>query len=323
MEIPCNQLSAPINITNNVTECQTTCNFQPNYNTTTISYQNYGTYLSIKLANYNSSILFNNISYTVSEIRIFSQSLHEYFNERTEGEILIIHTRNDITSYSELLVVSIPITTGLLNNNASTNLQYIIEQAAVHTPLNSLSSANSSGSISTSPVFTLNTLNFNLNDFVPQTVYYYYNGIFSFQNMIGNCSIPSNIIVYAPNNASIAITTDTYNILTDLLSLPNIEESQLHDVTSLFFNKNGPQTHVEEEIYIDCQPVNKSTDEVMVPLTDTTSDVNLFFQAFNNATQSPALQALVGVIVMSSLACISTISFRSWGKYAHRSTVES
>ena len=302
--------TAPINITNqNVNECQSSCNYSPKYDNTTFKYTNYGDYIGIKLDNNNNAIQFNNASYKVQEIRIYSGSLHTYFNKSQQGEMLIIHTNNNIASNSNLLIVSIPITTSNTSTLASLDLQTIIHEAAANTPLSSLSTSNSTGSIRQSATYTNNTINLNLDKFVPKTSYYYYQGVFGFQKNLSNCNNQSNIIVYSPNNANISISLDKMKQLGSLLDNGNAQ--YYNTITNLnpilYFNSKGVNSVKEDDIYIDCQPVNKSTGEIYVPVDKPSLDYSNMFSDMGDNISGPLLSALIGVLLIVGIYSMSKI----------------
>lgn len=306
------QQSAPINITNlNVKECQSTCNYSPKYDNTAFKYTNYGDYIGITLDNKNNAVQFNNASYKVQEIRIYSGSLHTYFNKSEQGEMLIIHTNNNIASNSNLLIVSIPITTSNTSTLASLDLQTIIQEAAANTQLSSLSTSNSTGSIRQSGTYTNNTINLNLDKFVPKTSYYYYQGVFGFQKNLSNCNNQSNIIVYSPNNANISISPDKMTQLGNLLD--NGDAQYYNTITNLnpilYFNSKGVNSVKEDDIYIDCQPVNQSTGEIYVPVDKPSLDYSNMFSDMGDNISGPLSSALIGLLLIVGIYSGSKILF--------------
>ena len=303
--------TAPINITNqNVNECQSSCNYSPKYDNTTFKYTNYGDYIGIKLDNNNNAIQFNNASYKVQEIRIYSGSLHTYFNKSEQGEMLIIHTNNNIAANSNLLIVSIPITTSNTSTLASLDLESIIQYAAANAPLSSLSTSNSTGSIRQSGTYTNNTINLNLDKFVPKTSYYYYQGVFGFQKNLSACNNPSNIIVYSPNIANISISTEKMTLLGTLLD--NGDAQYYNTINKnltpiLYFNSAGVNSVKEDDIYIDCQPVNQSTGEIYVPVDKPSLDYSNMLSDMGDNISGPLLSALIGVLLIVGIYSMSKI----------------
>ena len=249
--------------------------------------------------------------YKVQEIRIYSGSLHTYFNKSQQGEMLIIHTNNNIASNSNLLIVSIPITTSNTPTLASLDLQTIIHEAAANTPLSSLSTSNSTGSIRQSATYTNNTINLNLDKFVPKTSYYYYQGVFGFQKNLSNCNNQSNIIVYSPNNANISISPDKMKQLGSLLDNGNAQ--YYNTITNLnpilYFNSKGVNSVKEDDIYIDCQPVNQSTGEIYVPVDKPSLDYSNMFSDMGDNISGPLSSALIGLLLIVGIYSGSKILF--------------
>ena len=165
----CSSHTAPIDITQDAKICQATCNYMPKYKTSAIKFANMGEYLKITLDTDNKSAQFNNVKYKVKEIRVYNRSLHTYSGNDCSGEFLIIHEQVDIVPTPELLIVAIPIFKSNMDTLATLNLETIITEAIKDTPKDSLSTTHSTGSSLSSSQVSLNTINFNLENFVPKT----------------------------------------------------------------------------------------------------------------------------------------------------------
>lgn len=213
--------------------CESKCSYAfkyPTTNSTTVS--NYGAYLQFTYELSNTSpVLYNNKSYNVSSISIYSPSLHKYNNATTDGEVVIRHTP---VSGGNPLYVIIPLSTGGITTTGSQVISTVINAAG--------KSAPSAGKNTNKGVGE-----FTLNNFIPMKQFYSYTTskmdciVFDISNAIGinsaDLKIFKSIVKAAPSN-------------------PFTES------TSLFINTKGPIMNGESDIYIDCQPTDKEMGEV-------------------------------------------------------------
>ena len=221
--------------------CESKCSYAfkyPTTNSTTVS--NYGAYLQFTYELSNTSpVLYNNKSYNVSSITLYSPSLHKYNNATTDGEVVIRHTP---VSGGNPLYVIIPLTTGGLTTTGSQVISKVINSAG--------KSAPSAGKNTNKGVGE-----FTLNNFIPMKQFYSYTTskmdciVFDISNAIGiksaDLKIFKSIVKSAPSNPFIGST-------------------------SLFINTKGPSMNGGSDIYIDCQP----TDQVMGTVTKNKKNVN-------------------------------------------------
>lgn len=301
------ETTAPINISKIKTiDCQSTCDLITKYSQSGITSTNYGTYMGLTPTIAQSGTLFNGQAYQVNEVRLYSGPLHTYTSSITSNaELLIIHTNLSRVATAPLLIVSVPIIVSDIPTLASLSLESVIKETSATASQSSISETNSTGSTTQSAPLTLNTIDFNLTNYVPKGEYYFYKGIFSFQkqNALSSCDISSNIVVYTPSSGGITIDNATYQILTNgnFLSPPTAVEFTIYANPTLYLNTGGAGKNAEEQIYIDCQPVNESTDEVYVPIGDINSaaqNINKLFQEVENIGESPITNALLGVLLM-------------------------
>ncbi len=305
MIIPsCQNITAPINITNNTKICQAMCNYMPLYKHTNIICKNMNTYILIQFDNSEELPIckFNNDKYEIIQVRIFNKSIHSYLNNYSEGEILIIH--KNITKDNELLIVSVPIIKSSIITPGTIMINGIINSTYAYAPLNSLSEFNSTGSDKVSEQFVPN-IKFDIKNLIPVSPYYFYKGIFSFQSgALGSCDVLSNIIVYSPSQGYISITDEIYSIFKTLLNNPSVVEYPISKNDILYYNSRGI-INEDEDIYIDCQPVNKSTDTLYIPLKDELKDKSNDFEELvkelEKWSKQPLAGGIVGIILMLGL----------------------
>lgn len=295
----CSNISAPVNIINNTKICQGSCSYLPEYNNKKIIVRNMNTYISVSYENADTppKAKFNNENYKVKEIRVYSKSLHQYNGQYAPGEILIIH--QNITKPNDLLVVSISISISSLATSGTPILNSLIEATNDQAPRSVLSTAHSSGSIAVSAPF-VPSINFNIQKFIGPHKFIFYKGIFSFQSSLGGCGNEANIIVYTPENASISLTNENYNILKALLNNPPQNLYPISPNPVLYINEKGAQNQ-EEDIFIDCQPVDASTDTVYVPDQSPNNEMEKIQDEFKKLIKGPLGGGLIGMVLLLGL----------------------
>jgi len=297
----CSSITAPINISHDTKICESTCKFLPLYKNVKIICKNMNNYILVQFEGPTDSYpksKFNDETYIVSELRIFNKSVHTYLNKYdSTGEILIIHKNS--AKPTELLVVSIPIITSTVSTPGTAMLEALIQATNIQAPSSSLSLSNSSGSEKVSAPFVPN-IKFDIKNLIPTTPYYFYKGVFGFQTSLGGCGTPSNVIVYSPSQGYVSIDNEIASTFQSLLNPPSLIEFPISQGPTLYYNSKG-HVHENEDIYIDCQPVNSSTNKVYVPLKDQTKDINELIKELEKWGQGPLASGIIGIIIMLGL----------------------
>ena len=239
----CPNATAPIdiNLSKISGKCDFKCKYSFKYNNSACVATNRGDYISLSYDKSSSPpVIYNSVGYDVQEVRIYSPSLHSYAGSKTDAELVIVHMSNSGTNP---LLVCIPIT---INNSMSTSAQLfsaIIETVSNNAPADGETT-------------TVNTDNYNLSDLVPNKPYFSYTATEPYQP----CSTIVDYVVFSTLNASLDITQDSLDLFrTFMIDNP-------YDVktgTEFFYNEKGSEVSMGNgEIYIDCQPVNKSEETV-------------------------------------------------------------
>lgn len=286
------EINAPVNITNNTKICQSSCNYLPEYSNTKIMVQNYDFFINIDLDD-GAKAKFNNEDYRAINVQIFKRSIHQYNGKYAPGEILILH--ENVSKPKNKLYVSIPITISSITTSGTSLLTNIINEVNNNAPRSKLSGVHSSGSETVSPTFIPN-LKFNLKKFIAPSSFIFYKGIFPI-DCIENPPYPlSNIIVYTPENHSITLGKEDYNILETLLSDPILYPISKKKV-QLYINQKGAGNE-EEDIYIDCQPVNASDETVYVPNESANLELEKIQEELKKIVDGPLGAGIVGIILL-------------------------
>jgi len=266
----CPNATAPIDIgkDNIAGKCDLKCEFSFNYNNSSCIATNRGDYISLAYDSSSSPpVIYNSASYDVSEVRIYSPSLHSFNGTKADGEFIIIH---NTSSGAKPLFVCIPVKSSNTGQESSKLLTGIIQTVSTNAP-------------AVDEKTTVSLSRFNLNAFVPRKPFFSYTASEPYQP----CS--TNIVEYIvfPSDSAIGLAEFV------LKSLQKVIDANSYDIKpspGLFFNPKGPTSGAGSgEIYIDCQPVGESDEEEII-ITDsgsssgsmTTEELmqNKYFQMF-------------------------------------------
>lgn len=255
-----------INITkqNIYGNCDLKCSYNYKYNESNSIATNKGVYISLSYDKGTSSpVIYNNQKYYVSNINIYNNSLHKFDGSFVNSELIIEHAPE---LGGEILYVCIPIIKSLNNSQASNILGEIIKIVSNNAPREG-EKAN------------LNISGFNLNNIVPKKPFYAYTGT---QGLKGQ------VVVFGLDYA-IALNSSTIDGLTKIIKPYPLTVTG----GNLFFNKIGPNNiHLDDEIYISCQPTGSSKEETEVSYNSSNYSNNNFADIFNSSNGSYMLRII-------------------------------
>ena len=246
--MPCSNSTSPIDVSTrgSAGSCDLKCDYRFNYPSSTCTAANRGTYLSLSYDSSSSgSVHYNGQPYNVSEIRMYSRSLHTFGGARLAGELIVVHSP---VKGGKQFLVCIPMRLSSYDSNAT--IDKIIRAAA--------SSAQTEGDVIAIPlqdnVFTLNTI-------VPSASFFSYTSVAPYSP----CQDEVNILVFDQTNA----LSITEAMKTALLGTVSEHAYTTKKGTPFYFNKGGAKRldGINDEIYIDCQPVGASKKTVTVDKT--------------------------------------------------------
>ena len=230
----CKNATSPINISMSgiMGPCVLKCDYNYDYGTYSPNITNSRSYLSLNYSGKTNPVKYNDEQYNVTEVRIYRPSLHQYKGNTADGEILIIHN-----GPGKNLIVSVPFIIGGKTDKGSVQLATLLSEAALRTP-------NATESV------TVSMGNFSLNNFLPNKKgYFSYTGTLPY----GTCNGSYSYVVYNIDDA-LNISMETLEKLNKIISktTPSIKDN------NFFYNKNGANSKGQDDnIYIDCQPVNE------------------------------------------------------------------
>ena len=284
-------MTIPMNISANKIDnyCSEKCSYSFNYQISNVcTATNYGSYLYL---NYIDSgnvapVTFNSNTYKVSNIEIYSPSLHNFNNNKTDGEIIITHTP---TGIGKPLIVCIPLTVSGKSPTPASQIMANIINSAVSRPLKQ-----------GEPAMTIKLENYTLNNIIPATPFFFYND-----------TNDSNIIVYGLNNA---IPLDASVIKGLKIIITGTSGVKYASVEYLDYNKSGPSTggyNGDDQIYIDCQPTGNSLETEEVEFSKPATNNDLIF-----VLNSPVIIFIFAMLIFVVLILIihNLLIYLSTGK---------
>mgnify|MGYP001385648119 CR=1 FL=1 len=293
----CSNRTGPVNIGEKVNPnpCDLKCQYTYHYNTTSISSYNRGRYLSITLGignsqtvNYSSgggkgpcsSFAEGSSDYSVSEIRIYHESLHKYNGSRADAELIIQHSN----AAGRDLIVCIPITKDSgTQPNATSQLERIIDEMS-----NIGSAINEGGSIQGLPLF-------DLNEFIPNYPFYSYTASLPY----APCTNCVNYIVFDKDVASIKISSSILNKLKQITKKTQVTTKPITNNLGYAYNKNGPRYGTSgsnrDNIYIDCQPTGENG-EILIEKNKQQVMDGVTFRMDNYITQETQDKVIGGIM---------------------------
>lgn len=233
-------VKSPIDINTTDKKCYETCMFRFDYGTGSCMVTNMTTYISLTYDSVNSTVTYNDVEYTVEDVRIYSPSLNKYYGDTVDAEVIITHTGMS----EKKLLVCIPVKSTDSKNKSTEFFSQIIPNVPPK------------GERSPS---TVNVSNFSLNNIVPQGSYYAYTGSLPYPEFDG----ANDIIVFDPQIASSSLSVSNYKMLLKLIQgAGDVAVNSTYDIDNLYYNKVGSiDVTGEDDIYIDCQYVEDTGED--------------------------------------------------------------
>jgi carbonic anhydrase len=254
----CKNASTPLNIDirDIAGYCDQKCAFTYNYTNTSCVGKNLETALnfSIDTANFY-PVLYNTFNYSVENMYLCSPSIHTYNGSLADAEIIIKHVP---VSGGNNLIICVPIKNTNANTKAAQLLGSLINSSARLIP-----SAGGSA--------IMNISNFNLTTFMDKKPFYSYTG----SAIVGNCSNMADYIVFSIKDFYCDIISDDLATLKKLIKPVGLTtKSPISSGINLFYNKVGAGLNIKnDEIYIDCQPINQSEETIETTTVSSTGEL--------------------------------------------------
>ena len=260
-------------------KCDLKCIYNFKYKESNLTIKNNGINISMKCDDSNvPPVIYNEVKYNVSQILLFSPSLHLFNEDKVEAELIVEHVPE---TGGQNLFVCVPIVKSGDSTTASSLLTQTILGVAANAP-----AANETT--------TINLSDFTLNKIIPKSPFFSYSGTYS------NSTV--DFIVFGKNYA-IPLNEKILNALGSIIKpfpLPMIGDN-------LFFNAKGPNSSgsVGDGIYISCQPTGSSEEEIEITNTKSSSSFDME-NLVDNSTFKLIIKIIVGcilfIIVFAGLA---------------------
>jgi carbonic anhydrase len=254
MSQPCD---FPINIDTTVKaeNCNMYCDYKYDYNDSSCVAYNEGPNLTIrydlKSDGTISQAFLNKKKYNVSRIGILQPSVNTYNGTRADIEFVILHEGDN----NERLSVSIPFVVSA-GSSSSSNLKsggLILDNI-----INEFIKQSAGRGINKNEGYQININNFNLNNFIPNTPYYF------FHTDTGTCK-QSNIVFDMLKSGQTISQTAVDKLSKALLENRVTAFYPATKTKTLYLNSNGPNFQgkaTDDKIYIDCQPTGEEGKEL-------------------------------------------------------------
>ena len=282
-----------LNISHNseVKDCKNKCNLSFNFQESACVVENRGDYLQFKYDHNSSSVVFNGADYSITDVRLYQPSIHNYGSGDKAAAEIIILLKNTV---GEKLAICAPIKESSSGSNAANFLETIVPQVS---PTIGESS-------------NVNLKNFTLKSFVPRAAYFYYKG-----SLPWSPNDPDyNFVVFSKKNALATIKSDTLLKLKKLLSehKNGVGAGLGSNKVPLFFNSQGVSSGGGgDDIYIDCKPVGES-EETQEFLQTTSGSLT---QQQNEENKKEMEMVNLGLYIVAFIIGFSVLMYLSYVAY--------
>ena len=276
----CPNSDSPINIstTANVLSCQVFCSYMHQYKDSACTATYFPDHIKLSYdATTSAAVIFNNEGYNVREVNIYAPSIHTYNGSSADAEMLIIHD-----GAGKKLIVSIP----LVQSNAASTTSATV--------LNDIISKFSStvDKTKTNDSQLINVHNYNMENFIPSSPYYFYMGGAPFSPCDGQYSF----VVFDKTKSPVTIGSDTLKTLTGLIQPSGIKAVSRSDY---YYNSSGPNVKPgsngnRDEIYIECNPTGEDG-EILYQTPPSSMSVDIGALSMDNLMHNPYLNVVIGV----------------------------
>lgn len=273
----CPNSDSPINIstTSNVLSCQVFCSYMHQYKDSACTATYFPDHIKLSYdATTSAAVTFNNEGYNVREINIYAPSIHTYNGSPADAEMLIIHD-----GAGKKLIVSIPL---VQSNYASVSAKILDEIIGKFSSTVDKTKTNDSQLI--------NVQQYNMENFIPSSPYYFYIGGAPFSPCDGQYSF----IVFDKTKSPVTIGSDTLSTLTALIQPSGIQAVSRSDY---YYNSSGPNVKPganQDEIYIECNPTGEDG-EILYQTPPPMSSADLGALSVDNLMHNPYLNVAIGV----------------------------
>ena len=285
-----------IDTTEKAENCNMYCDYKYDYNDSSCVVYNLGTMIKIKYDLKSDGTVpqafLNKKKYNVSEIYICQPSINMYKGDRADIEFIIIHEGDN----NDKLHVSIPF---IISAGSSSSSKLKSGGIVLDNIINEFSKQTVGKNIAADDGYQININNFNLNNFIPNTPYYFSN--------INTASCKKNTILFDMLKSGQTISQTAVDKLNTLLVKERDKIYPIPGKHLLYVNSNGPNFQgkaTDDKIYIDCQPTGEEGKELYKETKDIGKEsrehgINLINKLAESGSVQFILSIVLGIIVLS------------------------
>ena len=285
-----------IDTTEKAENCNMYCDYRYDYNDSSCVVYNLGTMIKIKYDLKSDGTVpqafLNKKKYNVSEIYICQPSINMYKGTRADIEFLIMHEGDN----NDKLHVSIPF---IISAGSSSSSNLKSGGIVLDNIINEFSKQTVGKKIAADDGYQININNFNLNNFIPNTPYYFSN--------INTASCKKNTILFDMLKSGQTISQTAVDKLNTLLVKERDKIYPIPGKHLLYVNSNGPNFQgkaTDDKIYIDCQPTGEEGKELYKETKDIGKEsrehgINLINKLAESGSVQFILSIVLGIIVLS------------------------
>lgn len=275
----CPSSDSPINVstTANVLSCEVFCSYMHQYKDSACTATYFPDHIKLSYdATTSAAVTFNNEGYNVREVNIYAPSLHTYNGSPADAEMLIIHD-----GAGKKLIVSVPL---VQSNNTATSAKILDDIVGKFSSTVDKTKTNDSQLI--------NVQNYNMENFIPSSPYYFYMGGAPFSPCDGQYSF----VVFDKIKSPVTIGSDTLKTLTGMIQPSGINAVSRNDY---YYNSSGPNAKPgfggnKDEIYIECNPTGEDG-EILYQTPPPSSSVDVSGLSMDSLMHNPYLNVAIGV----------------------------
>ena len=274
----CPNSDSPINIstTANVLSCEIFCSYMHQYKDSACTATYYPDHIKLSYdATTSAAVTFNSEGYNVREVNIYAPSIHTYNGSSADAEMLIIHD-----GAGKKLIVSVPL---VQSNNVAASGKILDDIIGKFSSTVDKTKTNDSQLI--------NVQNYNMENFIPSSPYYFYMGGAPFSPCDGQYSF----VVFDKTKSPVTIGGDTLKTLTGLIQPSGIKAVSRNDY---YYNSSGPNVKPgsnKDEIYIECNPTGEDGEILFqTPPPTMGSDIGGAL-SMDNIMHNPYLNVAIGI----------------------------
>ena len=298
----------PVNIDTDATlqNCNMYCDYKYDYNDSSCVVTNMGSMLKIKYDLKSDGTVpqafLNKKKYNVSEIQIYQPSRNTYKGIRADIEFIIVHQGDNNTQFLVSMPFAVSTTApASAPSSASSSSSKIKPGSIVLDNIISEFTRQTTGRTpNPSEQYQITVNNFNLNNFIPNTPYYFYN--------IDTATCKQANIAFDLLKSSQTISKTAVDKLNGILTQNRVTGlyPQINTQIILYVNSKGPNyqgTATDDKIYIDCQPTGDEGKELYKETTDIGAEsrqqgIELLNKLMNSGSVQFILAIAVGMIVL-------------------------